>query len=155
MDGTAPSRTVYRPSGRVDWSRFLPGVLAAGAVAVAMAWCLYFAFRAGFYLIFLAPLVAALAVGGVWYLVLSWSHCRNKWASDLAAAMLGGLVGAGELSSRYRSTSPTAPWTASVPRPVADETAVGARNTLRGNRHLRQWPEAVGSTPGTCPTGGG
>ena len=92
MDTTGESRTAYRPSGKVDWFKFVPGLLLAGPAAIAMAWCLSMAFQNGFYLIFIAPFFAALAVGGVWYLVLTWSHCRNKAVATLASVTLGLLL---------------------------------------------------------------
>lgn len=47
MEITAESRAVYRPSGKADWFRFLLGLIVAGVAAVAMAWCLFLAFRKG------------------------------------------------------------------------------------------------------------
>ena len=64
----------------------------AGIAAIAMAWCLSMAFRNGFYLILIAPFLAALAIAGVWYLVLTWSHCRNKVVATLASVALGLLL---------------------------------------------------------------
>jgi hypothetical protein len=86
------SRAVYRPSGRVAWLKFLPGLAMAGLAAVAMAWCLFWAYRMGFYWIFIAPLIASFAAGGVWYLVLRWSHCRNRAVATLASVVLGSLL---------------------------------------------------------------
>jgi hypothetical protein len=44
IDNSQESRAVYRPSGKVDWIKFLPGLVATGAVAIVMAWCLFMAF---------------------------------------------------------------------------------------------------------------
>jgi hypothetical protein len=92
LDIAADSRVVYRPSGKVDWIKFLPGFAMAVIAAIAIAWCLFGAYRKGFYLIIVAPLIAALAVGGVWYLILTWSHCRNRAVATLASVVLGSLL---------------------------------------------------------------
>jgi hypothetical protein len=90
-DTPGQSRAVYRPSGKVDWLKFLPGLVVAAGAAIFMAWCLFRALNAGVYLIFVAPFIAALAVAGVWYLVLTWSRCRNiivAAGSSIALALL-------------------------------------------------------------------
>ena len=90
-DAPLESRASYRTSGRVRWSRFFPGSFMTAVVAAIMAWCLFWVFQRGFYLIFVAPLLASAAVAGVWYLVLTWSHCRNprlNRVSSLALALL-------------------------------------------------------------------
>ena len=46
----------------------------------------------GIYLILIAPVIAALALAGVWYLVLTWSHCRNKRAAVAGSLILGLLL---------------------------------------------------------------
>ena len=50
------------------------------------------ALQRGFYLIFFAPLIASLAVAGCWYLVLTWSHCRNKAVAGVTSVALGLLL---------------------------------------------------------------
>jgi hypothetical protein len=92
MDPHEPSRAAYRPSGKIHWLKFFPGLVLAAATAVVMAWCLYLALQKGFYLIFAAPIIAALFVAGVWYLVLTWSHCRNRWIAAVASVALGLLL---------------------------------------------------------------
>src|SRR6516162_5099820 len=91
-DSTPEARAVYVPSGRVAWLKFVPGVCAAGMVTVAMAWCLYLALQKGFYLILVAPLVASLVVAAVWYLVLTWSHCRNQAVASSTSVSLALLL---------------------------------------------------------------
>jgi hypothetical protein len=85
-------RAAYRPSGRVHWFKFIPGLIMTAGTAVVMACCLYVALLKGFYLIFLAPIIGALVVAGVWYLVLTWSHCRNKLVTGLTSVGLGLLL---------------------------------------------------------------
>jgi hypothetical protein len=43
-------------------------------------------------LAFIAPLIASLAVGGVWYLVLRWSLCRNKTIATVISVILALLL---------------------------------------------------------------
>jgi hypothetical protein len=91
-DPPPDSRPDYRPSGKVAWLRFLIGLVVAAGVAAAMAWCLFFAFWNGFYLIFIAPLIAALPVAGVWHRVVTQSHCRNKRLAASTAFALALLL---------------------------------------------------------------
>ena len=86
------SRPVYRPTGKVRWLIFLPGLVLTATVAIAMAWCLWWAFARGFYWILFAPLVASFPVVGIWYLVLRWSHCRSRFLAAAASAALGLLL---------------------------------------------------------------
>ena len=86
------SRTAYHPCGKVNWLRFIPGLVVAGSAAVAMAGCLFVAFQSGFYLVFLAPLVASFAAGGIWSLVLKWSDCRNQKVAAGASCVLALLL---------------------------------------------------------------
>jgi hypothetical protein len=85
-------RTGYRPSGKVKWVRFVAGALVTAAVAGLMAVCLFWAFRRGIYLIFVAPLIASAVVGGVWFLALTWSHCRNKRLTAATSILLALLT---------------------------------------------------------------
>jgi len=85
-------RAVYRPSGYVRWGRLLPGFSLAICVALAMAWCLNYAFQHGFYIVVFAPLFAAFAVGGALFGVLKWSHCRNRTIAVVASIVLGLLI---------------------------------------------------------------
>ena len=83
LNNPQESRAVYRHSGKVDWLKFLPGLVVTAGVAIVMAWCLFWAYTQGFYWLLFAPMAASFPVIGVWYLVLKWSHCRNR---SLAAA---------------------------------------------------------------------
>ena len=47
-------RTAYRHSGKVDWVKFLPGLLVTAAAAIVMARCMFWALNKGFYLIIIA-----------------------------------------------------------------------------------------------------
>jgi len=92
VDTPRETRAAYRPSGKAHWFTFLPGLVVTAGAAVVMAWCLYAALQKGFYLIFVAPIIASLVVAGVWYLVLTWSHCRNQWVAGLMSVGLGLLL---------------------------------------------------------------
>ena len=92
QDISTSDRAVYQPSGKVNWARLLPGSLVAAVAAIVMAACLFFAFEKGAYLIFVAPILASLPVIGIWYLVLSWSHCRNKSIATVGSIGLALLL---------------------------------------------------------------
>src|SRR5271170_2861276 len=92
MDTPEQPRAAYRPSGKVNWLRFLPGLVVAAGAAMFMAGCLFVAYQFGFYLIFLAPVLAALPAAGVWHLVLAWSQCRNRVVAIGASLPLGLLL---------------------------------------------------------------
>jgi len=92
MDTPPQARAVYRPSGKVDWFRFIPGLLVAAGAAIVMAWCLFLSLHKGLYLIFVAPLVVSLPAVGVWYLVLTWTHCRNKMVAAVTSFTLAVLL---------------------------------------------------------------
>src|SRR5438105_2880813 len=85
-------RPAYQSSGRVRWPVFLP--LAAGvlASAVAMAWVLAWAFHLGIYLVLVAPLLAALPVGGVLSTTVTLGHCRNRYVAAALGVLAGGLL---------------------------------------------------------------
>ncbi len=87
---SAIQRPHYRPSGRVDWGRFLPCALLTLACGLAMASALLLAFRYGFYYFVLFPVLAGLATGGVAYWAIGAGRCRNR----LVAVMLGAVAGA-------------------------------------------------------------
>ena len=91
-DDSPESRAIYHPSGKLRWLKFLSGFLVTAGATMVMAWCLAWVFRKGFYLIVLAPIIAALVVAGIWYLVLTWSHCRNKAIAISASFVLGLLL---------------------------------------------------------------
>jgi hypothetical protein len=93
MDTPEQPRDVYRSSGKVDWLRFLPGLVVTAGTAVVMAGCLFGARQLELPLIpFATPVFAALPVAGVWHLVLTRARCRNRavaiWASALLALLL-------------------------------------------------------------------
>ncbi len=131
MDRTQQSRAFYRPSGHVNWLKFLPGLLASAGVAIAMAWCLFWALQRGFYLIFFAPLIAALPVAGLWYLVLTWSHCRNKGIAAVISVILGSVLYLGilrdRLAGRGRCTQRPSDRFAAALCAVPDENRWGSR----------------------------
>ncbi len=92
QDMSTSDRAVYQPSGKINWARLLPGALVAAVAAFVMAGCLYFAFEKGAYLVFVAPILASLPVVGIWYLVLSWSHCRSKRIATVGSVGLALLL---------------------------------------------------------------
>jgi hypothetical protein len=91
IDNAHESRAVYRHSGKVNWLMFLPGLVATAAVAIAMAGCLFWAYTEGYYWLIFAPMAAAFPVIGAWYLVLKWSHCRNRSVAAVTSVILAVL----------------------------------------------------------------
>lgn len=92
MADSDESRDVYRPSGGVHWFKFACGLFLTTGAALFMACCLELALIFGIYYIVIAPCVAALAVAGIWIVVLHWSHCRSPGVATWAAFPLGLLL---------------------------------------------------------------
>ncbi len=89
---TVEQRARYRPDLGVAWLR-LPVLIALALVAaVGLAWGLKVAFLNGWYFIFLLPGLGGLALGGVLYALVGWSHCRNRWLAG-TVGILAGLAG--------------------------------------------------------------
>ena len=80
-----PARRPYRVSGRVRWATFLPLAALALAVAVGMGFLLHAANKAGWYLIVIAPIIAAVPVAALVILAVNLGQCRNR--------AIGGLLG--------------------------------------------------------------
>jgi hypothetical protein len=71
-------RPRYAPRAPVDW-RLLPALVAVPAVAaLALGWVLKTLFVHGWYLLFLAPMLAALALAGVVTLAVGFTKCRSR-----------------------------------------------------------------------------
>ncbi len=85
-----PGRTFYKPGG-VNWGRFLPWLIPAFAVAVALAEGMYQLFHIGHYYVIIVPILASLAVGALITLAVKQGHCRNRLAAG-AAGFAAGLV---------------------------------------------------------------
>lgn len=85
----------YRWSGRVRVGRFLLMTLVVLATAAAMSWGLHLLYVAGYYLIMIAPLVAAVPVVAVLVGAVSWSHCRNPVLAGLLGLAAGLVVSPG------------------------------------------------------------
>lgn len=92
LEFTEPQRESYRSSGKVRWLVFLPGLVVITAFTMVMSLCLYLAFGLGFYLVFIAPIIAALMGAGLWNLILMWSHCRNYRLATTISVLLGLLL---------------------------------------------------------------
>jgi hypothetical protein len=92
MASSGQPREVYRPSGKVRWHRFIPGLILTSSVALAMARCLQWVYTKGYYWVIAAPFFAALPPLGVWYFTLKWSHCRNRTVAAVTSVVLGLLL---------------------------------------------------------------
>jgi hypothetical protein len=70
----------------------LPILIVVPLVAAAgLAWVLKFAYIHDWYWVIVLPGLAGLALGGVLYAVVAWSHCRNRWLA-VTVAVASGLV---------------------------------------------------------------
>jgi hypothetical protein len=75
----------------VDW-RFLPVLVALPAVAaLALGWLLRTLFVFGWYLLFLAPIIAGLLLAGVVVITVGFTRCRNRWLGA-GVGILSGLL---------------------------------------------------------------
>ena len=84
-------RERYRPSGRFKVLALLAWGLAALAAAAGLGVLLYLAHVAGFYLVLLAPVLAAFVAAGVAYLAVRQAHCRNRVVAG-ALGLSAGVV---------------------------------------------------------------
>jgi hypothetical protein len=78
---TVPER--YRPSGRLRPFEFFAGTAAVLVTSALGALALHLAFVGGFYLVAVAPFLAALPAVGLLVGTVAWSHCRNRVAAGL------------------------------------------------------------------------
>ncbi len=67
-------------------------IVFALLAAAGMAWGLKIAFLNGWYWIIMLPTMGGLAVGGILYALVGWTHCRNRWLAG-AVGIVAGLVG--------------------------------------------------------------
>jgi len=91
MTPDLPSQPMtYRPSGKVNWARFLPALIFPIGVCMAMALLLSWAYFHEWYYSFIAPGLAATVTGSALYLAVLIGQCRSR----LVATVVGILVGA-------------------------------------------------------------
>lgn len=89
---SATQRARYEPSGNVDWERFGPMALLVLIGAAALAEGMNLLTAAGWYLLFLVPLFAAVLVCGLMWKAIRIGRCRwpamAAWLGILAALVL-------------------------------------------------------------------
>ncbi len=91
--GTLSDRPTYRPSGRVNLIRFgLLYVVVALPLTLFSAFLLYQVFVWGFYLLFLAPVVAGLLASAGVALAVHAGLCRNRWLGAAAGLLVGAVT---------------------------------------------------------------
>lgn len=145
MNGEAcvNGRRVHRPTGAVDWTRFLPLAGLALLVSAALALALYAGVSVGFYILFVMPLLAAVTAGGCVWFAVSRGHCRSSFVGGLlglACAMLLSLgpyvIGLVHAEGARAATQPELVARYIVQRMNSDSTemhgAHGARRAMRG-----------------------
>jgi hypothetical protein len=86
---TVEERSRYQSDFGVSWLRLPAVVVGALLAAIAVAWCLKLAFALGWYLIILLPAAFGLGLGGVLYVLVGWSHCRNYWLAGSIGVLIG------------------------------------------------------------------
>jgi hypothetical protein len=85
----------YCWSGRVRFGRFLMLALMVLACAATMAWVLHLCSRWGWYLVVIAPIIAALPVAGLMNAAVAGGHCRNPVLAALVGLVAGLIVSPG------------------------------------------------------------
>jgi len=85
-------RPAYRPSGHVHWLLFTLAALGLFALAVALGGAMTLLLHAGFYLIVLVPLFAAVLLAAAVALAVSMGHCRSPVAALLVGIAAGAAV---------------------------------------------------------------
>src|SRR5438552_2831720 len=87
-----PQPETYRPSGKVNWARFLSTLILAVCVSMVMAFVLCWAFIHDWYYSLVVPAGAAFMVGLAMRLAVGFGHCRSPLVATLAAALAGALM---------------------------------------------------------------
>jgi hypothetical protein len=72
-------REYYAAQHTVSFARMPLLFLGAFLSALGLAWALQFAFFHDWYLVILVPILAGLALAAALYLLVTWTHCRNRW----------------------------------------------------------------------------
>jgi hypothetical protein len=85
-------RGTYKPSGRVAWGTFLPLYAAILVGAMALAGGMYWLFSAGWYLMIIVPLVAALPLALALTTVVRVGKCRSPGLAWIAGIFAGALM---------------------------------------------------------------
>jgi len=99
------ARETYLSSGRVSWGRLARWLALSSPLALLAGAVLYAAFRGGFYVPILIPLLARVLAGGAAWMTVSLGRCRNRWVGALVG-LVAGLVAS---SAPTSSTWPTRP----------------------------------------------
>ncbi len=86
-----PPRETYQSTGRVSWGRLAVAFVLSSPLALMAGCLLCVAFRNGFFLLFLIPLLAGVLAGGTALIAVSAGRCRNRWVGA-AVGLVAGLV---------------------------------------------------------------
>lgn len=85
-------RVGYVGTGRVRLMSLLWGAIMGASLSLVVSAAMMGIGWTGFYIIGLVPLVAGMAVGGLAYLVVYQSHCRNKALAGLLGFCMGAMA---------------------------------------------------------------
>ncbi|AMV38556.1 hypothetical protein [Planctomyces sp. SH-PL62] len=91
---------VYRPSGRIDFLRLIPRLVAGGIVALVMAVALLLT-EGGFYFYLITPLILAVPVFGMVWVVVRGGRCRNRGFAGFVGMALAFVYYAGYWELSY------------------------------------------------------
>src|SRR5579862_2767747 len=85
----AQQRRRYKPSGRVDWVRFLPLALLSLLAAAGLAVIMHLMYEHGAYIIILVPVFAAMFVMMFIRLAIRVGRCRSPKLAGLTGLIAG------------------------------------------------------------------
>src|SRR5687767_2881315 len=82
-------REQYGTDNGISLARLPLLLLLPLPAAVLVAWLMKTAFFANWYILFLVPAAGGLVLGGVLYLAVGLSHCRNPWLAAVVGLFTG------------------------------------------------------------------
>jgi hypothetical protein len=85
----AQKRSRYKPSGRVDWMRYLPLAVLSLMVAAGLAVVMHLMYEHGAYIIFFVPIFAAMFVMMFVRLAIRVGRCRSPKLAGLTGLIAG------------------------------------------------------------------
>jgi hypothetical protein len=91
MQSQRPQRSSYRPSGRVDWPRFIPWALLIFLVALLIGAGLNWLYSTGWYIL-PVPILLGLFAGILVFLAVSRGNCRSPFVGTLFGFLTGILI---------------------------------------------------------------
>jgi hypothetical protein len=88
---SSAGRVQYQSDNSASWHLLPISIAVVILAAVGLAWLMNLAYHFGWYLIMLVPLLCGGALGGVLYVMIGFSRCRNYWLAG-ALGFLAGVI---------------------------------------------------------------